>query len=425
MILRLLRRRESRIARIPAFLTACCAGLLWGGCSTDVVTEEELHYNDIEVPFEATLKPDTGGFGALPPRQARYILNLDEPAEVLTDPARRSFRVDELFQIRATAGGDSVRITSWSARTVRDVTLEIYLQDFDLYVPVARMDSIPGFGQFEFRPSFVGQRVTCETDKGDFISFFCRSFDPERLKPRLVSDDGHFRMLQQIDARWSVQFTNGSLARESYAECSALYAREWVVILTNFAYLMTTPEYRHLMQAENFRKVFGGDLCGNDRQPFAPEKYLSEAERFKAPMNFRCGRSSNDDGNSGYGGGGLWLIQHFCFYGHYASFSGWEVIAHEFMHNMGYGHESNMTYAWGDVGYTSLIWQLHIYLNTAGRLPYTDRNLLGFHKLENAPYRDGGIRTDFLDDATLEAEIRRFYDKSAVVRYFEENPLTE
>ena len=95
------------------------------------------------------------------------------------------------------------------------------------------------------------------------------------------------------------------------------------------------------------------------------------------------------------------------------------------MHNMGYGHASNMTYAVDGVGWTEFIWQLHLWLSRKGDLPYLDRNLLGFHKDGNAPYRDCEIREVFRDDAKLEQQIRSFYDKSKLVKYFKENPITE
>ena len=102
----------------------------------------------------------------------------------------------------------------------------------------------------------------------------------------------------------------------------------------------------------------------------------------------------------GLGGGATWGITDWNFYGHYASFSGWESITHEFMHCMDYSHNSNMTYAAKtpegvNVGWTEFIWQLHMWLSKKGDLPYTDRNLLGFHKPENAQYRDCDIMQIF------------------------------
>ena len=54
-------------------------------------------------------------------------------------------------------------------------------------------------------------------------------------------------------------------------------------------------------------------------------------------------------------------------------------------------------------------------------LPYTDRNLLGFHKPGNAKYRDGGIDPDKLNDN----KILQFYNKSKVTQYFLANPLSK
>lgn len=47
--------------------------------------------------------------------------------------------------------------------------------------------------------------------------------------------------------------------------------------------------------------------------------------------------------------------------------------------------------------------------------------MLGFHKPENAKYRDGGIDPDKLNDN----KILQFYNKSKVTQYFLANPLSK
>lgn len=252
-----------------------------------------------------------------------------------------------------------------------------------------------------------------------------------QMKARLTSDDEHFKMLQKIDAQWNCSFSNFGWTptvgeSHNFREMRPIYAREWVVILTNYAYMMTTPEYKYVLA--NFKKVMGGDLYDNEKVPFTAEKYQSEMERFKAKKNFVLGQTSPAYG--GLGGGATWGITDWNFYGHYASFSGWESITHEFMHCMDYGHNSNMTYAAKtpegvNVGWTEFIWQLHMWLSKKGDLPYTDRNLLGFHKPENAQYRDCAIMEIFQDDAVLQKNIDNFYKKSRLVKYFTENPLKD
>lgn len=355
--------------------------------------------SNLKIYDELSVKTDTVIYSQLPTEHARRILSLDEPTSVVTDKQKRAFKTNELFQIREV-GSDSVQITSYSPKTVHKLTLEVYLQDVDNYVPVVYIDSIPGFSQFEFNASFP-------------------TLNLKELKPRLISDDSHFQMLSKIDAQWNISFSNYDWRPDydggSWRELSAIYAREWVVIITNYAYMMNTPEYAFIMR--NFSKIFGGELYDNNRVEFTPAKYLSEEKRFKQPRNFVCGRSQPSVG--GLGGGNAWGVTHWNYYGHYASFSGWESITHEFMHCMGYNHSSNMTYASGGVGWTEFMWQLHTYLRGNNLLPYTDRNLLGFHKPENAKYRDGGIDSDKLNDN----KILEFYNKSKVTKYFLANPL--
>ena len=402
------------------FILFLCAVLC--GCSKQI--EDQLHFNDIEKPFEATFRPDTVRTAGLDPSRLRTYFDPAGSSAEITDPEEYSFRVDELIRVEGTESGDAVRIRSFSAKPVLGVTLEVLLPDFGFYLPVAWIDSLPGFAQFEFPASFTGRRLTWEREDGTFVSFHYPYFDAAKMKPRLRSDDPHLGMLQRIDARWDFRFSNydwNGTNSSTWREMRPLYAREWVVIVTNYAYMMTTPEYRHVM--ENFGRIFGGELCDNERIPFTSEKYASERECFLRPFSFVLGQSGEQVG--GLGGGGVWGITSWNFYGHYASFSGWEAITHEFMHNMGYGHASNMTYAVDGVGWTEFIWQLHLWLSRKGDLPYLDRNLLGFHKDGNAPYRDCEIREVFRDDAKLEQQIRSFYDKSKLVKYFKENPITE
>lgn len=122
-------------------------------------------------------------------------------------------------------------------------------------------------------------------ENGNFVSFTCPYLDLNRMKTRLVSDDEHFKMLQKIDARWTCSFSNYGWTPEvgdshNFREMKPIYAREWVVIVTNYTYMMTTPEYKYVMA--NFKKVMGGDLYDNNKVTFTAEKYQSEMERFKA-----------------------------------------------------------------------------------------------------------------------------------------------
>ena len=405
----------------------CITAILLAGCST--VYEEKMVYNNIEIPFKNDFPTDTVTYDKLRAEHTRVLLNLSDPSSKIVNKADCTFRTDQLVTVTGAEEDDLLRITSWSAKTIHKVSLEMYIPEAEEYLPVAYLDSIPAFSSFEFKPSFVGKRSVCRTMDGGFVSLECPHLDMERMKVRLVSDDEHLEKLSKIDAKWTCSFSNYSWTPTAgdncpYRELRPIYAREWVVIVTNYAYMMTTLEYNYVMS--HFREVMGGDLCDNDRNLFNAEKYQTEKERFKSEKTFRLGQSSPAYG--GLGGGYIWAVTDWNFYGHYASFSGWESIAHEFMHCMGYSHNSNMTYAANNgegvnVGWTEFIWQLHLWLSYKGDLPYPNRNLLGFHKPENASYRDCDISAIFQDDTVLKQNIERFCRQSRLVKYFTEHPI--
>lgn len=403
--------------------------LLWGLClffaSCSEEVRDEYHTHETVVPYEGTFVTDSVAMAQLPSVDRREIFRLDEPSAVITDRSRYSFRMNELLQVRSSDSGDSIRITSYSARTLHQVTLELYLPAVDTYLPVAHFDSIPAFSQFQFKPSWIGKRVVYPKEPDRFISFEYAFLDLAVMKPRWKSADVHLRKLQQIQAQWEICFSNfdwkDAQTSSNWLEMRPIFAREWLVIMTNYAYMLTTPEFAHVMQ--HFREVFGGDLYDNNRVPFTAEQYAQLATVFHRPRVFRLGRTG--DQVSGLGGGETLGIAGYNFYGHYASYSGWEAVGHEIMHCMGYSHSSNMTYAVNGVGWTELIWQLHAWLTREKDLPYLDRHLLDFTRPEYAPYRDYiGIREEFLDDVLLEKKMQQFYDRSRLVKYLKEHPLT-
>ena len=422
-------KKHRKIPALAASTTLVAAMTLMASCSTNY--EDKIVYNDIQQPFQQDFKKDTVVFDKLPAEFAKHILNLSDPSTEIVGKADYTFQTNNLISVKKSAVGDSLVITSWSAKPVSNVTLEMYIPEADEYIPVAFFETVPAFSRFSFKPSFIGRRNVWKKESGNFVSFLCPYLDMNQMKARLTSDDEHFKMLQKIDAQWNCSFSNFGWTptvgeSHNFREMRPIYAREWVVILTNYAYMMTTPEYKYVLA--NFKKVMGGDLYDNEKVPFTAEKYQSEMERFKAKKNFVLGQTSPAYG--GLGGGATWGITDWNFYGHYASFSGWESITHEFMHCMDYGHNSNMTYAAKtpegvNVGWTEFIWQLHMWLSKKGDLPYTDRNLLGFHKPENAQYRDCAITEIFQDDAVLQKNIDNFYKKSRLVKYFTENPLKD
>lgn len=396
--------------RIPIQLLLIVAALYLIGCTgPEIVTEE------IEVPFNEQAFIDTIHYEQLPSNAVDEILKLDEPSTVTTDPTRYRFSVNNLLQLR-TSGSDSIIITSYVAQTLHNLDFYVYIEAVDRTVKLLHFDSIPAFSQIAVKPAIVETENLYPTLENEYVSLKLPSVAPLVQSYQFVSDDPLWQKLTKITAQWDITFSNFSATpTRSWYELRAIYAREWVVIATNYAYMMTTDAYSSGI--DNFKEIYGKDLFNNDSTLFTPEQYQSIKERFLRYHRFNCGRTGG--GVGGLGGGSAWGITHWNFYGHYASYSGWEVITHEFMHCMGYGHSSNMTYANGGVGWTVFIAELHAYLRFNDNLPYTDRDLLGFHLPENEPYRDGGIDMSKINDAAS----LKFYENSKIKRFFDNTEL--
>lgn len=391
--------------------------LLLGIAICACTQEDQLETNQITLPYQPQIATDSICFETIPANKKSRILDLDEPNSVVVDHSKRQFKINELLQIR-NASSKELRITSYSAKTIEKVDVYLFIEEVGKYIHVAHFDSIPRFAQIDFRPKFIDGEAVYKSEDGQYISFTRPTLDYVRMKPRVVSPDPHYQMLQKIKAQWTIRFSNFQWSPEnpngSWKELRAIMAREWVAITTNYAYMMTTPEYDFILS--HFAEVMGGDLYDNDKVTFTPAKYASEKARFLQPHTFNCGHTSSSIG--GLGGDSTWGISQWNFYGHYASYSGWEAIAHEFGHCKGYGHNSNMTYGSNGVGWTIFIAYLHSYLVHKGDMPYADRNLLGFHFPENVKY-SGGVEAKFMSDA----ESEKFYKNNRIRKYFEAHPL--
>lgn len=108
---------------------------LMASCSTDY--EDKIVYNDIQQPFQQNFKKDTVAFDKLPAEFAKHILNLSDPSTEIVGKADYTFQTNNLISVKKSAVGDSLVITSWSAKPVSNVTLEMYIPEADEYIPVA------------------------------------------------------------------------------------------------------------------------------------------------------------------------------------------------------------------------------------------------------------------------------------------------
>ena len=355
---------------------------------------------------------DTVGCVELDRATGWEILRMDESTWDIVDRSLYEFKTKEPVRVQLSKDKSCWWITNYTPMAISDVCVEEYFPEAAQYVKVAHLDTIPAYTRLEFHPDYYGKKTIAS---GAEMQLQGPSAS-ERL--RITSTDPFWRKLQKIEADWTGYFDNYNITPGNtsswYEEITGYYAREWMVILTNYAYMMSTPEYDHIMA--NFKDIFGEDLFTDAGVVWDEKMYQTEKARFKAPFTFYL-EVVKSSYAGGLGGSAGWFgVAHWNFYGHYYSYSGWEMVAHESMHCWKYGHDSNMTYSQRGIGWTPMIWQLHIWLAKKGELPYTDPTLTGFTSAENAPYRYGGI-----DGGYNFTKRDQFYAGSALVKYLKEN----
>lgn len=128
-------KKHRKIPALAASTTLVAAMTLMASCSTNY--EDKIVYNDIQQPFQQDFKKDTVVFDKLPAEFAKHILNLSDPSTEIVGKADYTFQTNNLISVKKSAVGDSLVITSWSAKTVSNVTLEMYIPEADEYIPVA------------------------------------------------------------------------------------------------------------------------------------------------------------------------------------------------------------------------------------------------------------------------------------------------
>ena len=183
-------------------------------------------------------------------------------------------------------------------------------------------------------------------------------------------------------------------------------------MMTNFAYLVSSPEFEHVWF--NQKKVIGSDFFGNAGPVvanggfFTPEQYIEYFDKIMNRGDIRLGLTTI---GGGLGGGDALGIDHWYFYSHYFN-ADIGVIGHEFGHHFG-SHDS----AWSNysVGMQAITLQLHQYFQRKQQLPYMDPELNKFHKAPKDQLYNGIVENMRVP--------RPAKDVNNVERYFSQNPL--
>ncbi|MGL4475879.1 MAG: hypothetical protein ACRCT7_15700, partial [Shewanella sp.] len=357
-------------------------------------TATELRFDEqrsAQVTFIAGEQVDTTElkFSQVMPSAISEILTLDEPHSILTNPKLRSVKVNSPVKTEFV-DTQTVQITNYAPVALKDLTLELKLTGADKWFTLAKLDSIPPYTQITLPLSAFGEGQFNTTDASgvmDLSALFSSSMNyANDFDYRFNSlSDAFAQKLASLLPTWQLRFAEETHGK--WRQMNALYAREWMVILTNLSYMVSAEEFKHVWF--NFEKIFGYNMHGNAGEVHEPNGYFTP-EDYQYWYQGLLNRAFVKGGVTLMGGGqgNEWAtgIDTWMFYTHY--YGSWGIIAHEF----GHGFDGKSTYhhhtsfANGGNGWHPLITALANYHIRKGDLPYMDDTITGFYKPEHAQY---------------------------------------
>lgn len=350
---------------------------------------------------------------ALPPADSRGLLRNEDTWEILTDPAQRGVYVNRLLS--GSVEKTRLKLSSYSALEVKDLKIQARLKGSDQWFGLGTLDRFPAFSQLYLSNALKdGQGFPQAEGSGSFklegLDAVTR-FPPDIFDIRIVSStDSHLRKLNSIKPRWFLYFGKYDEPGK-WARINPFYAREWIILMSNFAYMLSTREFEHLWF--NHKKVMGHDFFGNAGQVQGPGGFFTASDYryyYDAIMNRGSIRLGITTMGGGLGGGDVLGLDTWNYYVHYFRNNG--ALGHEFGHHFGSHDSAWANESWGMQRFT--IQLLDMFLRK-GELPYTDPNTNAFH-LTPREFLYNGI------DQNLR-RVRPVSEINALEAYFAANPL--
>jgi len=344
-----------------------------------------------------------------------YMLQDGESWDTLTNRNLRYFKVAGILS--ASVEKNNILVQSFSAAPISNLDIQAKLKNSNQWFTLAHLDQLKAFSQTKFSLAISDDNRFPLVDgtgsiKLEGLNQF-KQFSSDLFDIRITSKtDKLVQKLATIKPKWGISFGKYTPADGEWQKINPVYAREWVIMMTNFAYLVSSTEFENIWF--NQKKVIGSDFFGNAGPVvanggfFTPEQYIEYFDKIMNRGDIRLGLTTI---GGGLGGGDALGIDHWYFYSHYFN-ADIGVIGHEFGHHFG-SHDS----AWSNysVGMQAITLQLHQYFQRKQQLPYMDPELNKFHKAPKDQLYNGIVENMRVP--------RPAKDVNNVERYFSQNPL--
>lgn len=366
---------------------------LFSSCTNEEKIIEKIEIEKKHINFSAVnLSTQSILFDEIEIKNKSLILQLNESNDTVIS-SKRSFNTKELFPI-VFLNNNKIKVTSYSGLEIKNIRFYAEIkgvkginEKFLLFT----LDKLPAFASFVYQPEFTKEKTSYKTLSGKYVSFYQPSFSSSDFSIGIESDDAHYKKLQEITPDWNISFSNYEWSKSgkggNWREMRAIYAQEWVRIITNLAYMFSQPEFKVIM--DNYKSVMGGDLYGNGGKSdtFTKARYEKLYRDLFVPRRLVLGRTG---GVAGLGGGSVLGVIHWVFYGHYFSYQ-MHTVGHELGHCLGFSHSSNLTYGENFGFANGMVVMYHNYLRKQNRLPYINHLDSPIFNPENQKYLEGTI----------------------------------
>lgn len=348
---------------------------------------------------------------------ARTPLLFDgESWESLTE--KHAIRINRLLSGKQDK--TNLSITSYAAQETSNLNVEAQFKGNDIWLTLGSIERLPAFNQYTTEQKLVDNYAYPTIDGTQSVSFYGISdvsyLPSDLFDIRLTSETDEFvKKITNLRMKWSLSFGKYSQADGNWAKITPVYAREWMIIMANFAYVMNSPEFEHLWF--NYKQSIGGgehEFYGNAGPVYAPGGYFNSEDyqrifkEFMERGGIRLGISTI---GGGLGGGDVLGIDTWNYYAHYYN-SGIGIVGHEFGHHWG-ADGSGFSAEW--TGLQLMSHDIHQMMIRSQELPYLDDNLNGFYKTP---------REDLYNGIAQHMRVPRPASNMNIVeRYFAENPM--
>ncbi len=170
-----------------------------------------------------------------------------ESWESLTE--NHSVRVDRLLSGRQHV--DGLEIISYAAQRTHDLTVEMRIGKNTPWIKLGSLVDLDAFSSFKLDytledsynyPTVSGEQSVVVMGVND-VDYLPRDL----IDIRLTSDTDKFvQKLTDFKPKWRLHFGKYSPADGAWGKITPPYAREWMIIIANYAYVMNSPEFEHL-----------------------------------------------------------------------------------------------------------------------------------------------------------------------------------